>query len=162
MYMEYQQTTTKQRGECKMLKLSEFLEIEENVKFKIAGYDTEYKIIDGLLTVSNSNNIEMSLLDLNEVLKKGIVPVIEFSDDELTILKNIDTIYNFIARDEKSGNNCTLWAYTGYPNWTSNGYDCKNSYKASKLEYFEHIFKQINWETNTMIRIDDYVKRKGK
>lgn len=78
----------------------------------------------------------------------------QFTDDELCILRNIDTKYKWLARDEYRE---TLCVYKEKPektedrNWYSEGW--------CRIGIYNHLFKCIQWEDEEPVYIDDYVER---
>ena len=75
-----------------------------------------------------------------------------FTDNELNILQNIYTEYNYIARD----NNRDLYLYETKP---SKGICSWSSGKPLSFGMYNNIFKDIMWENEEPVKIDDYVNR---
>lgn len=79
----------------------------------------------------------------------------QFSEDEKTILRNIDKKYKWIARDKNSN----LYAYEAKPNkntfmekWRSEGF-------APNLDiFFNHLFQFIKWEDDEPVEISKIIE----
>ena len=87
--------------------------------------------------------VGISMLTIHYTQKQLIEITFEeyvvLSDDELTILKNIDKRYNFIARDDDG----KLYAYMSEPvkSYTKWGVKYGNQY--TSLIVFSHLFKMV-------------------
>lgn len=77
----------------------------------------------------------------------------QFSEDEKTILRNLDKKWKWLARD-KSG---LLGVYTLKPLKSSNGYFCsEGSWNSIKL--FEHLFQSIQWTDDEPVEIAKVIR----
>jgi len=83
---------------------------------------------------------------------------VDISDDELTILKNIDKRYNFIARDDDGG----LYAYMSEParSYTNWGLGYGNEYVS--LVVFNHLFKMVKYTDEKATSIYSLVEQNTK
>ena len=103
----------------------------------------------------------LSSLSVNALVTSEIIKLPKektFTDDELCVLKNIDKEYKWIAKD-KSGLICT---FVSKPIKTeklwSDGWSNGESY--ASLEAIKNsLFKEIKWEDEEPVYIDDYVDR---
>ena len=64
---------------------------------------------------------------------------VALSDDELTILKNIDKRYNFIARDDDG----RLFAYMSEPIRRDTDWRLRRENEYASLVVFNHLFKMV-------------------
>jgi len=78
-----------------------------------------------------------------------------FNEEELIILANISKQYNYIARD--LSNNLFVFKdkpHKGRVSWVGFGGKFVN------IKIFDDVFKEIKFEDEEPIRIDDYVNRR--
>ena len=148
--------------------LCKLFNVEEGEEFKIEHISCEgliYKIQDNCLKrrqqdSKNFTNSGFGINKINEITNIIKLPKKkEFTDDELYILDNIDKKYKWIAKD-KNGLICT---FVSKPIKTeklwSDGWSNGESY--ASLEAIKNsLFKEIKWEDEEPVYIDDYVDRK--
>ena len=138
--------------------------VEEGEEFNIEGFGIKYRIYNNRLECYDANFKEWiySTLGFNKLIASEIIKLPkkkEFTDNELFILKNIDKKYKWIAKD-KNGLICT---FVSKPIKTeklwSDGWSNGESY--ASLEAIKNsLFKEIKWEDEEPVYIDDYVDRK--
>ena len=145
-----------------MIDLCKLFGVEEGEEFKIKGRDystrTTFKIQGNQLFSSccgltGESGLQLNDLDdVEEIIK--LPKKKEFTDDELSILRNIDTKYKWLARDEYRE---ILYVYKEKPektedrNWYSEGW--------CRIGIYNHLFKCIQWRDEEPVYIDDYVER---
>lgn len=142
-----------------MLKLAEFFEVAEGVKFEVVGLiEQQYKIVNNELLYHDidrdmyipSNN-DLNWFTRHEI--KIIQPKKTISEDEKVILRNLPSEFTWIARDE----NDSLYIYGNKPERGR-----FNSYYSTDLtfefETFKHLFQCIKWEDAEPTLIADLLK----
>lgn len=117
--------------------------INEIQELKQENKELKQALFNQNLKMNMSNEIEK----LNNNKKK-------FTKDELIILKNIDKDFNFIARDKDSG----LYLFEYAPHKRLDKWQRYNCCLESFSPY-NNLFKDIKWEDDKPIYIDDYVER---
>lgn len=146
-----------------MIDLCKIFSVEEGEEFKIKGRDystrTTFKIQDNKLFSSccgltGESGLQLNDLDdVEEVIK--LPKKKEFKDDELCILRNIDSEYNWVARSSCEN---TLLIFAKKPvkndlkSWSTVG-------KNTIFNAYNHLFQNIQWEDEDPVFIDDYVER---
>lgn len=73
----------------------------------------------------------------------------QFTEDEKTILRNLDKKFKWIARDK----NTRLWLFTNIPHKNYNFYCWSGTVEYCSFEMFEHLFQSIQWEDDKPIEI---------
>ena len=146
-----------------MIDLCKLFGVEEGEEFKLGEKRSlKYRIYNGELNctyIDCENDWSKSHLELNEINGCKIIKLPkkkEFTDDELSILRNIDTKYKWLARDEYRE---ILYVYKEKPEKTEDG----NWYSEGwcRIGIYNHLFKCITWEDEEPVFIDDYVERGG-
>ena len=124
-----------------MLDLCKIFGVEEGEEFKINGKDTIYFITDNILQYKiNSYHSKVSNLKVNEIIKITKLPKKkQFTDDELCILRNIESEINTLGRKI----NGTIYV--------------TSDYGKSYLKLFNNLFQSL--DIGEEIIIDDYVER---
>lgn len=99
-----------------------------------------------------------SIISLNSAVEFKIIKLSkkkEFTDDELCILRNIDSEYNWVARSSCEN---TLLIFAKKPvkndlkSWSAVG-------RNTIFNAYNHLFQNIKWEDEEPVFIDDYVER---
>lgn len=80
---------------------------------------------------------------------------VALSDDELTILKNIDKRYSFIARDDDG----KLYAYMSEPVRSCTDWGVKQGNQYASLTVFSHLFKMVKNTDNKATSIYSLVEQ---
>ena len=83
---------------------------------------------------------------------------VAISDDELTILKNIDKRYNFIARDDDG----ILFAYMSEPIRGLIGWSVGHGNQYASLNVFSHLFKMVKDIDNKATSIYSLIEQNTK
>ena len=142
-------------------------------KYKVVGYDYDNKKVSQILLEEHPDEIMLKsiistckseiayfeIMQINQVVyETKIVEEHHFTDDELTILRNIPKEYQYISRDPDN----YIIVYTDKPLHK----ECADKFywECSKGTYqylscFEHLFKDIKWTDEEPVKIDDYVVR---
>lgn len=152
-----------------MLDLCKILNIKEGEEFRISvfGASSKYRFNNSKLEYYDDvvNKWKYSTATINTILNSEIIKIPnkkEFTDDELTILKNIDKEYNYIARDKKYDNDDIevgrLYVFGSYPTKSGDMWDVPFECDNSEIP-FNDMFNSIQWEDEEPIKIDDYVTR---
>ena len=122
--------------------LCKLLGVEEGEEFKIEGYKAIYFIQNGYLYFIGDYGEQKSYLNINEVVGKNIIKLPkkkQFTDDELCILRNIESEINTLGRNI----NGTIYV--------------TSDYGKSYLKLFNNLFQSL--DIGEEIIIDDYVER---
>ena len=147
-----------------MLKLCEFLEIEEGREFIIDGYVGVYRIMNNIIEESQKPTYkwkEAINFPVNDLVNCKIYKLPkkkQFTDDELAIMKNIPIEYEWMVRDRD--NSFTLFKDKPVKSNSGNYWHryAGDVYVLS-FDVFGHLFKSITIEDKEPVFIDDYVKR---
>lgn len=91
----------------------------------------------------------VAVYELNEVWKREEPTITE---DEKTILRNLPSNYEWIARD-KNGRLCV---YPGKPSKAVTSWGCALGHRSFDL--FNHLFQMIHWEDDEPWKIEDLLK----
>lgn len=83
---------------------------------------------------------------------------VALSDDELTILKNINKRYKFIARDD----NGELYAYTSEPVRSCTNWGIRHGNQYTSLTAFNHLFKMVKHTDEKATSIYSLVEQNDK
>ena len=140
---------------CKLLGVEE----GEEFKLKLFGAIGKYRLKNGKLEYYDDfiNKWVESTISMNDILESEIIKLPkkkEFTDDELVIMRNFPSGFDWITRD-KSGN---VYIFEKKP--SKNEYGCwGNGDDYCILVIFNHLFQSILWEDEEPICIDDYVER---
>lgn len=145
-----------------MKSLCEFLEIEEDVEFKINGLNGKYKIRNNQIIYKQTNNTPWEKawnnIDVNMIICGGIrtIKPVNFTVKTLGFLRLIDKKYKYIAKDSEN----IVRLYTKKPTkdkttWVKGGFP-----RALDFINNSELFKHIHWEDEEPVCIDDYVDRK--
>lgn len=147
-----------------MFDLCKFFGVSKNEVFQLKDIITnelsenDYRINDNTLQRSdrNMNKWDYCPFALNAITNYEVIKLKQFTNEELTILKSIDTKYKWIARDEDN----SIYVFECKP--TKSVEDWNDIYvpKLVKEMPFENIFKSIKWKDNEPVYIDAYVVRK--
>jgi hypothetical protein len=145
-----------------MIDLCKLFEVEEGEEFGLKGKNKakcRFRICDNEFQYY-SDTLEQwlhSIISLNSATEFEISKLPkkkEFTDDELSILRNIDAKYKWLARDEYRE---ILYVYKEKPektedrNWHGEGW--------CRIGIYNHLFKCIQWRDEEPVFIDDYVER---
>lgn len=95
--------------------------------------------------------------ETKEWLEQEYKPPITLTDDEKTILKNVDKQYEWIARQKSGG----LILYKDNPIKSEALGNWLNTEEFSFFQHFNHLFQFIKWEDDEPCNIDDLLKRNG-
>ncbi len=145
-----------------MKKLTEIFGVNEGQEFYIKLKDEmlEVKCVieKNTLYCIGKNGSEESYFPINYIGAIESIEVIKtFTEDEKTILKNIDKNFQWIARDVNE-----LYVYEEKPvknvlkeKWED--YELHSS--TAELNAFKHKFKSIKWEDDEPVFINDVVER---
>ena len=120
--------------------LCKLFNVEEGEEFKFEGYEYTYIIKKQFLYILNEDRY--SHLEVNDLVNKEIIKLPkkkEFNDDELCILRNIESEINTLGRNI----NGTIYV--------------TSDYGKSYLKLFNNLFQ--NLDIGEEIIIDDYVER---
>ena len=140
---------------CKLLGVEE----GEEFKLKLFGAIGKYRLKNGKLEYYDDfiNKWVESTISMNDILESEIIKLPkkkEFTDDELVIMRNFPSGFDWITRD-KSGN---VYIFEKKP--SKNEYGCwGNGDDYCILVIFNHLFQSILWEDEEPVYIDDYVER---
>lgn len=143
-----------------MIDLCKIFGVEEGEEFKIDKYkNNKYRIIDGNLEREYMTNYwDASTLEINDIVSCEVIKLLkkkQFTSDELCILRNIDSEYNWVARSSCEN---TLLIFAKKPvkndlkSWSTVG-------KNTIFNAYNHLFQSIQWEDEEPVYIDDYVER---
>ena len=144
-----------------MLDLCKILGVEEGEEFKIYGYEGIYFIQNGYLYIIDIDSTKKkSFLNINDIVGKNIIKLPkkkQFSQDELSILRNIDYRYKWVARDRDG----EVWIYSDKPKKEDNlcNWNTYCSFNKSLEIIKNSLFTEIKWEDDEPVFIDDYVDR---
>ena len=147
-----------------MIDLCKLFGVEEGEEFKLVSDNSEskYIIVDNILNLVIDNRkpyvSELTINDINAYKLKIIkLPKKkQFSQDTLNFFKCIDKKYEWIARDEDG----EVWLFKNKPKknangiWDATGDDFESATLVNLL-----LFKEILWEDEEPIYIDEYVER---
>lgn len=142
---------------CKLLGVEE----GEEFKLKLFGAIGKYRLKNGKLEYYDDfvNKWVESTISMNDILESEIIKLPkkkQFSQDTLNFFKCIDKKYEWIARDEDG----EVWLFKNKPKkiadgiWDATGDDFESATLVNLL-----LFKEILWEDDEPIYIDDYVER---
>lgn len=142
-----------------MLDLCTYLGVKENEEFKIDGYSYKYKVKDNTLYQSYDKKYYLSTLPVNSIKKViKLIPKKRFSKETLSFFSFINKQWNWIAKD-KDGSVC---AYSKKPSKMGNNWlpEPEDVDSVPCFDDFNRtLFKEIHWEDEEPIFINDYVKR---
>lgn len=149
-----------------MLDLCKFLNVEEEEQFKIYDNSEIYRVKNNKLEYLDDDDIwNLSCASSNQMVNWNVIkyqPEKYFTEDELSVLKNIDKKYKYIARDKKYDNDDIevgrLYVFGSYPTNSGDMWDVPFEYDYSEMP-FNDMFKSIQWEDDEPVCIDDYVTR---
>ena len=135
--------------------------VEEGEEFgiKLFGVIDKYRFKNGKLEYYDDfiNKWVESTISMNHILDSEIIKIPkkkQFTDDELVIMRNFPSGFDWITRD-KSGKVCIFGKKP-----SKNEYGCwGNGDDYCILVIFNHLFQSILWEDEEPIYIDDYVER---
>ena len=137
--------------------LCKLLGVEEGEEFKLSKSDLTHRINNNKLEVLYEGLWGYTAIAFNKVATSEITKLPkkkEFTDDELVIMRNFPSGFDWITRD-KSGN---VYIFEKKP--SKNEYGCwGNGDDYCILVIFNHLFQSILWEDEEPVYIDDYVKR---
>lgn len=137
--------------------LCKLLGVEEGEEFKLSKSDLTHRINNNKLEVLYEGLWGYTAIAFNKVATSEITKLQkkkEFTDDELVIMRNFPSGFDWITRD-KSGN---VYIFEKKP--SKNEYGCwGNGDDYCILVIFNHLFQSILWEDEEPVYIDDYVKR---
>lgn len=148
-----------------MLKLAEIFEVNEDVVFKVEGRDGEYRIHDNVVEYFDIGYNEWCVSAVFErynnlyKIKIEVVPEKKtFITFELELMKRFYNLgYRYIVRDESG----ELLVFEETPLKSKYEWVCsKSTSEFDSLDggYLQNDFKQIKWEDNEPVKIEDYVK----
>ena len=147
-----------------MINLCELFGVEEKEEFKIIHRDYKhfvYTISNNILWYKDKHaetftRSSLYINNLNEFIEIIKLPKKkQFTSDELCILRNIDSEYNWVARSSCEN---TLLIFAKKPvkndlkSWSTVG-------KNTLFNAYNHLFQNIQWEDEEPVFIDDYVER---
>ena len=152
-----------------MIDLCKIFGVEEGEVFKLKKRNIttmedyvlpcKFKIINNrLMEYKGDRDYEVCNVSLNVIAKWDVVKLPkkkEFTDAELCILRNFNKEYKWIARDEDGD----LTMFSTKPLRED---DCWNSNAMCILDMhidYPKLFRQITWEDEEPVFIDDYVER---
>ncbi len=137
--------------------LCKLLGVEEGEEFKLSKSDLTHRINNNKLEVLYEGLWGYTAIAFNKVATSEITKLPkkkEFTDDELVIMRNFPSGFDWITRD-KSGN---VYIFEKKP--SKNEYGCwGNGDDYCILVIFNHLFQSILWEDEEPVCIDDYVER---
>ena len=147
-----------------MFDLCKFFGVSKNEVFQLKDIITnelsenDYRINDNTLQRSDRNMNKWSYCPfaLNAITNYDVIKLKQFTNEELTILKSIDTKYKWVARDEDN----SIYAFEDKPTKSVEDWNDVYVTKLIKEMPFENIFKSIKWKDNEPVYIDAYVVRK--
>ena len=96
------------------------------------------------------NHIESKL---NSIKQQLAPKKYQFSEDEKTILRNLNQKWKWLARDK----NGLLNVYTLKPLKASNGYFCTEGYWES-FDAFGYLFQSIQWTDDEPVEIEKVIR----
>ena len=140
---------------CKLLGVEEgeeFTRDDSKIYYKYRVYNNRIQHFDEVLKIWNYSTLTVNTLVTSEIIK--LPKKKEFTDNELCILRNIDSEYKWIARDKRN----TLYVYKGNEPVTTGTVWNNHSGDYARFPY-DDIFKSISWEDKKATYIDDYVER---
>lgn len=147
---------------CKLLGVEEgeeFTRDDSKIYYKYRVYNNKIQHFDETLNMWEYSTLTINTLVTSEIIK--LPKKKKFTDDELSVLRNIDTKYKWLARDKYRE---MLYAYKEKPektedrNWKTedrNG----DSVGWCSIGIFNHLFNSIQWEDEEPVFIDEYVER---
>lgn len=148
-----------------MIDLCKLFGVREGEEFKIEDESFNefvYRIQDNTLLIKEIEGFSKSTLEVNIAAKTNIIKLpmkIEFTNDELCILRNINKKYKWITRTESN----MLYVHINKPIKSydlSCGYWIDDSaYDSAMIGVYNHLFNCIQWDDEEPVFIDDYVKR---
>lgn len=148
-----------------MLDLCKFFEVEDKEEFRFIDSNPIYRVNNNILEFKNNNDWEQSRSLINELNYSDVIKLPkrkEFTEDELSVLNNIDKKYKYIARDKKYDNDDIevgrLYVFGSYPTKSGDMWDVPFEYDYSEMP-FNDMFKSIQWEDDEPVFINDYVTR---
>ena len=143
--------------------LCKLLGVEEGEEFKLKLFGTigKYRLKNGKMEYYDDfiNKWVESTISMNDILESEIIKLPkkkQFSQDTLNFFKCIDKKYEWIARDEDG----EVWLFKNKPKkiadgiWDATGDDFESATLVNLL-----LFKEILWEDEEPVCIDDYVER---
>lgn len=142
-----------------MLNLCEFLEVKEYEVFLIEGLQGEYSVHSNKILMRKQSNLswkDSCAIDINLIVKNGIRKKMEKKFDRRTLafFKTIDKKYKWITKD-KDG---MVKIHKEKPERKNTTWIIPNQWVALRC-FDRDLFKNILWEDDEPLYIDDYVDR---
>ena len=149
-----------------MLDLCKFLDVldvkeEEEFRISVYGDSSIYRFHNGELEYYDDvyDKWKSALISVNAILDSEIIKLPKkkkFTDDELCILRNIDKEYKWITKDRTG----EIWIYADKPKKEDKIWNWTKICSFKSLEMIKNsLFREIKWEDEEPVYIDDYVNR---
>lgn len=140
-------------------------------KYKVIGYDNYHQKISQVIlpeqpdetmlkSIVSTCKVDIAYFEITQIMQvvENEIEKHDFTDDELSILRNIDKEFQYIARDDDD----SIGVYSIKPIHKKCNdefyWECLDG-KYRCLSCFEHLFKDIKCRDREPVRIDDYVDR---